>query len=469
MKTLLIVSSLIFAFQIDVFSQKENVLEYILTHSPESNKINIMLNFKEIEAKKVKLVIPRSGPGTYELTNYRAFVQEVTATTKQGNKLQATLGIGSHFEFATESNSITSISYFVDINKMEKELLSASSSSKKREKYLGLLGYSVFGFIEGQEHLPINLTINTHTNWPIFSTISPSVERKTGSDSFRVSNYAELADGQYLLGEGVRIASVPNSPIPLYVAVYSETEYNIKEIGRRALIALNGLKMYYGFIPMPHYTLCYEFLTPISPRHDYGFSMEHLNSMTASFDAKRAILAYEEHPNIGSMIHHIGHSWIPLRSYGVGYRPFEWQTAPLIETIWFNEGFTWYIAYYHVLNDKKIIDRFNKIINTAPTYINKKSLRELSLLGSSQYGADFRIGMNLFARGALLAHELEMKIIKQSEGKKSFKDIALALMEFTEKKHRAFEYEEIEQIMTKAVEIDISDIWTKWQEPILKD
>ncbi len=466
MKILLIVSTLIFALQIDAFSQKE--IEYILTHSPENNKINITLNFKEIEAENVKLIIPRSGPGTYELTNYRAFVQKVTATTKLGNKLQATLGIGSYFEFTAKSNLISSISYSVDINKMEKELLSASSSSKKRDKYLGLLGYSVFGFIEGQEHLPINLTINTHTNWPIFSTISPSVERKNGSASFKASNYAELADAQYLIGEGVYISSVPNSPIPLYIVVYSETAYDIEEIGRRALLALNGLKTYYGFIPMPHYTLCYEFLTPISPRHDYGFSMEHLNSMTASFDTKHAVTAYEEHPNIGSTIHHIGHSWIPLRSYGKGYRPFEWQTAPLIETIWLNEGFTWYVAYYYVLNNKGIINRFNKIVSTAPEYINKKSLRKLSLLGSSQYAADFRIGKNLFARGALLAYELDKKIIKQSNGSKSFKDAVIALMGFTKKNNRAFEYEEIEQIITKAVGIDISDIWVKWQEPILK-
>jgi len=99
------------------------------------------------------------------------------------------------------------------------------------------------------------------------------------------------------------------------------------------LLALEGLSEYFGYTPMPHYTMCYEFLKPLPDRHDYGFNMEHLNSMTASMSTLNAILDYNPKAKIGSIVHHIGHSWIPLRSYDKGYRPFEWQTAPLIETI----------------------------------------------------------------------------------------------------------------------------------------
>ena len=124
---------------------------------------------------------------------------------------------------------------------------------------------------------------------------------------------------------------------------------------------------------MPYYTMCFEFLKPVSELHSYGFSMEHLNSMTASLEISNAIKEYQENPKIGGIVHHMGHSWVPLRSYGTGYRPFEWQTTPIIETIWLNEGFIWYISYYNVLNNKNILDFFNKTIYEAPEYIQEKS------------------------------------------------------------------------------------------------
>ena len=42
--------------------------------------------------------------------------------------------------------------------------------------------------------------------------------------------------------------------------------------------------------------------------------------------------------------HHIAHSWIPKRCYGAGYIPFNWEMTPVIDTIWFNEGFGRYAA-----------------------------------------------------------------------------------------------------------------------------
>jgi len=348
---------------------------------------------------------------------------------------------------------------------MEFDLLGGFASSKMRENYLGILGYSVFGFIESFENQPIVLNIKTNKDWPIFSTLRPSVERKKGNDIYEIENFALLADAQFLLGSSVQIFQVIDSKIPLFVAAYAETQISIEEIGRRGLLSLNGLADYFGYIPMPHYTMCYEFLNPTSELHSYGFSMEHLNSMTASLDISSAIKEYNEKARIGGMVHHMGHSWLPLRSYGTEYRPFEWQTAPIIETIWLNEGFIWYVSYYNVLDYKSILGFFKKTINEAPDYIQEKSLKNLSILGSTQYSMDFRIGKNLFSRGALLAHDIDILIQKETESKKSFKDAIIGLLKWTENNNRAFEYNEIESIMSESTGVDLSDVWDKWQKP----
>jgi len=446
-------------------SYAQSSVLYTLTHTPNSKKIKIELEFDVVSTNTAKLVIPRSGPGTYDLTNYLSFIDNVKGYSVSDKVLKGAIGDGSFFLFKEKDKFLKKISYEVDIKKMELNLLGGFSSSKMRENYLGLLGYSVFGFVESLENRPIVLNIKTNKQWPIFSTLKPSIERKKGAEIYEIDNFSLLADAQFLLGNSVQVFQVKESKIPLFVATYTETPINIEEIGRRGLLALNGLADYFGYIPMPHYSMCYEFIKPISDEHNYGFSMEHLNSMTASLSISSAIVAYKQNAKIGGIVHHMGHSWIPLRSYGTGYHPFEWQTAPTIETIWLNEGFIWYVAFYNILSYKPILSFFKETLNKAPDYIQEKSLKNLSILGSSQYSLDFRIGENLFSRGALLAHDLDILIQKETEGKKSFKDAILGLLKWTENNKRAFEYQEIEPIMSNSTGVDLSEIWSNWQKP----
>ena len=47
---------------------------------------------------------------------------------------------------------------------------------------------------------------------------------------------------------------------------------------------------------------------------------------------------------------------------------------------------------------------------------------------------------------------------------KSFRDVMLGLLRWTEKNQRAFRYDEIEPIMSASVGLDLSAIWKRWQE-----
>lgn len=441
-------------------------VRYLLEYYSGDDFLTVTIHVPEDARERTdKLVIPRSAPGTYSFTDYSAFIEEVSATTASGEVLEGEQGRGSYFTFDNEGRALAAINYRVDLRRMESVLTGGYESSKLRDNYLGLLGYSVFGFPEGLADRPVELEIRSSKNWPIFSTLSPMLEPPVEHAEFTTASFATLADAQYLLGRDVQIAAMDEAPIPLFVAVYSEAEIDLDEIGRRALISLDGLADYFGYVPMPHYTMVLEYLVPLTPQHQYGFWMEHLNSMTGSNNAANAIQAYEEEPRIGIIVHHMAHSWVPLRSYGEGYRPFEWQVAPLIETIWLNEGFAWYVAFYNVLDIKDILDFFRRTMASAPEYIKALSLKDLSRLGSTQYGEDFRIGMNLFSRGALMAHDLDMYIQDQTGGANSFRDVMLGLLHWTEESQRAYAYDEIEPIMSSSVGVDLSAIWDRWQSP----
>lgn len=450
--------TIIFSFS---FSQNE-VLHYTLRHNSDKELVRVTIEFDSIFANNQKVIIPRSAPGTYEIIDYPRFIENIEAVTTNNATINGQNGSGSILVFKHETY-IKKISYQVNIAKMEAELKEGYASSKQRDNYLGILGYSVFATISGLEERPIQLTLQSDINWPIFTTLKPSLN-KNNKITLSASNYDMLADAQYLFGSAVNVLQVKDAPIPLFVAMYAEGEINIKEIARRGLLSLQGLNNYFGYIPMPHYTLCYEFLKPYSKDHTYGFYMEHMNSMTASTSMEKAITEYESDANIFSIVHHIGHSWIPLRSYGYGYRPFDWSTAPNIETIWLNEGFIWYASSI-ITNKPNTISFFKRVIENAPNHIKKMSLKELSLLGSSKYSLDFNIGRNLFSRGGLMAYDMDVEIKLVTKNKNSFKDALIGLLNWTQENNRAFDYCEIETIMSKATGVDLGDIWQKWQGP----
>ena len=56
---------------------------------------------------------------------------------------------------------------------MEAEVYSSADASKVRAGYAGLLGYSVFGYVEGHEGRGATLDIEGPPGWPVMSTLVP--------------------------------------------------------------------------------------------------------------------------------------------------------------------------------------------------------------------------------------------------------------------------------------------------------
>ena len=163
----------------------------------------------------------------------------------------------------------------------------SSDTSKIREGYVGLLGYTVFAFLEGHENLPIQLEIQAPTTWPVFSTLAPQVPAATTTFTTQAANYYALADSQITLGPKIQItkrdAATPNSPT-LFVSLYAERDSDIAVDAALARDALDKVTAYFGSAPFSHYSAVIEYLKPLPPPHVYNFSMEHLESGTFFMD-----------------------------------------------------------------------------------------------------------------------------------------------------------------------------------------
>jgi predicted metalloprotease with PDZ domain len=271
-----------------------------------------------------------------------------------------------------------------------------------------------------------------------------------------------------------------NSTVPLYLALYAEGDVDISTVVQLVEESMQQTIHYFGSAPFPHYTVHQEYLRPISDRHSYGFSMEHLDSATFYLGEDRGITssspAQELERTRYNFAHHFAHAWIPKRSYSKGYYPFTWELAPVLDTIWFSEGFPQYAAIEAIADnlpeeevkqyrEDMLTRRFRRNLEQAPLFIRKMSLVELSRVVSTRYSEDFRTGRNVFSRGGLMAEEMDQLIREKSNGTKRLRDALRHLVEWSQKEQRPFEIEELPNIFEEATGVETREVLERWLKP----
>jgi predicted metalloprotease with PDZ domain len=429
------------------------------------------------------LIMPRAIPGGYAQRPYDPFLTNILAHGSDGLAVEARREeFAPRWTIGKAGERVVTIDYDVDVKRMEREILSAADSSKIRNEYVGLLGYSIFAFVAGHENEPVRLEVSARPAWPVLSSLAPQLPAPISELTAQAANYYALADSQITMGSKLQLREIPgeNGRPHLFLAAYAEAEDDLQQEGELAREALDKVVAYFGNAPFTHYTVALELLKPLSDRHEYNFSMEHLESGTFCFDTNRVLVTrasdIQREIRRFNYAHHMAHSWIPKRAYGWNYLPFRWEMAPVIETIWFNEGFGRYAAIEALAEvmpsekaaryRKERLDRLQGLVDSAPQFLRQMSLTELSREGSFLYSDDFRTGMNLFSRGALMAAEMDDAIRAQTGNQKSLRDALRHLLDWSAQNHRAFRVEDLPQIFHDATGVDITEILTRHLQPL---
>ncbi len=449
-------------------------LKYKLTYTDSaSSLINLEIQLpKPALSQTISFVMPRCVPGSYNIILYDRFVRNITATGSNGHQVEMKKSEldAPRWNIPDSNISISSIRYSVDLAAMEHAINALSDFSVVRKNYAGILNYSVFGWIDGTEAQSVTCNVQTFNNWPVYSTLSPTENPGKGSFTFNAANYYELADGQTVLGN-FKVKKFQGL-VPVYVVDYSETTQAFMDdmgwFGTNSVAVLND---YFGEIPFQHYTIFTQQVIPVDEKHTGGFAMEHLGSTTFFSDTAHVITqpwpAEARFRRSFPVLHHMCHAWLPLRCYGDRYVPHVTELPVIMNTVWFNEGFAWYLCM-DTLKSKFIRNLLHASVYETDDVIKKLSLTELSQIASVLYADDFRLGRASFGRGALMADEMNDHIRKQTQNKKSMRDVFRYLYAWSQKNNRPFTMNEFPQLLHAACGVDVSTIYNKWLKPVTK-
>ncbi|MBM3813098.1 MAG: hypothetical protein FJW20_15860 [Acidimicrobiia bacterium] len=448
----------------------------------DTSSVRVSLELSGLRPGPRVLIIPKAVPMGYGDQPYDRFVSGVEAYSVTGEALRVERSEGPRWKLGHQATTVGKVQYEVDIARMEKEILSAADSSRRRPRYLSLLGYSVFGYVEGLEEAPVSLQAEGLDSWPIFLTLKPTETQDRGRAEATAVNFYALADSQIAMGPALVVRRAP-SKAPMFLATYDELgglNAVMDRVAREAAYAMDAVAEYFGTTPFPHYTVQMEMLRPVSTDHRYGFSMEHMESATFYLGEEMALnpgtqeAIWRRHRF--NFAHHMAHAWIPKRSYPSGYFPFSWELTPVLDTIWLSEGWAQYAAM-SALRDKlepaqreafmkTSLDRFQAVLGNSPAFLKRMPLVELSRVGSTRYSEDFRVGRLLFSRGGLMAEEMDRHIVSQTQGKKSFRDALRALVAWSLRERKPFRVEDLPSLFREATGAEVGPVIQRWLAPL---
>ena len=147
----------------------------------------------------------------------------------------------------------------------------------------------------------------------------------------------------------------------------------------------------------------------------------------------------------------------------------------MLDSIWFAEGFGQYAAVMALAaempdpaayRDGMLTRRFRSNITSAPTFLKRLPLVELSRVASTRYAEDFRTGRLVFSRGGLMAAAIDERIQAESKGTQSLRDALRFLVAWTAREHRAFAIDELPGLIQRATNVDTRPIIAEWLKPL---
>ena len=208
---------------------------------PGDSTIAVSLTLPNPAAGPVTLIIPRAVPMGYSQQPYDRYVTTVSAHGKEDESLAVERKDGSRWQIGGPGSRVRQVSYRVDLARMERELLSATDSSRARPGYVGVLGYSVFGYFEGWEGRAVRLDVDVPPDWPVFTTLAPVAPPQRGRAAGEAADFYTLADSQVTMGPGLSSDAARRAASPCILSAYSEGTADLPFSGGLIAQAMNAL------------------------------------------------------------------------------------------------------------------------------------------------------------------------------------------------------------------------------------
>jgi len=401
-------------------SKSKSQINYkVEINAPHTHYAHVTLEFPVTAGSQNIIGIPVWTPGSYLIREFAKSIESVSVKDNTNKAIGVNKITKNQWEFVSENDATISVEYDIYCHEF-----SARTTYINTEQAL-LNNASLLMFIKGRESQGGFLSITFPENtWKNSESSLPKTNETANSVTFEFDNYDILVDSPIQLG---------NFDTFHKVALVGYNNADQEKLRNDMQKVCNTMFNIVGEFPCEHKP-CRPYLFIVQHVESGGGGIEHLNSTVLVMPR----LAYANPSRYQSFLnlvaHEYFHLWNVKRIRPIELGPFNYNEENYTHSLWVAEGITSYydeLALYRAGYIEK-----EELLNILAKYINRhenrpgKDYSSLSDMSMDAWIKEYRPNENsanstysYYSKGFIAGMLLDMKIAKESKGKKNLDDV----------------------------------------------
>ncbi|TAE46656.1 MAG: hypothetical protein EAZ89_19665 [Bacteroidetes bacterium] len=421
----------------------------------QNDQVSVSLSVPKLSQAEATFYFPATVPGTYATEDYGRFIADFQALDASGKALVVTKTGNNGFRIAGADQAVK-ITYKVDDTfdaEVKKDpIFEPAGTNIEAGKNFVMNNGGFFGFFEGMEELPYEITVSKPA---ALHGLSAMETRSEGAEKqvFKAKDYHQLIDCPILFA-GTDTASFMVNNTRVQIMVYSETGEKLAgRIYNELKESMVAIAKFLPELPVDRYAFLFyikdyretgktlldpnfglgDILKLVSEFRGKGFgALEHGNSSVYYLPDFGLEMMSIESQIKDVAIHEFMHIVTPLGLHSQHIGDFNYVNPVMSRHLWLYEGITEYFAGLIqvqgglMTETAYFTDVIQSKIKSGSSYpAQKMSFAEMSAnVLEKKYEKQYN---HVYDRGAVLGLLLDIEIIRLTDGKKTLKDVVLTL------------------------------------------
>ncbi|OMP30640.1 peptidase M61 [Mangrovimonas sp. DI 80] len=396
-----------------------------------NDKVPVTINPGRFTQDTVTYRLPRVVQGTYDISDFGAFVDDFKALDYDGKSLPVEK-VDKNTWVITNATQLDKLTYWVndsfdvESNPNYPNLFSPGGTNIEPNNYvLNLHGF--IGYFDSLKNNQYTLDVVSPANFERTSALqkvaeSASANGEKMTTSYFAPRYFDITDNPMMYGK-LDVEEFMVGDIKIVLSVYSPNKKHTAESLKETMYKMmEAQKNYLGSInSTPRYDI-YLYLSDGSAKAPKGFgALEHHTSTVVvlrEWDSKESLAQ----SMVDVVSHEFFHIVTPLTVHSEDIHYFDYNTPTFSKHLWMYEGVTEYFAqhfqvYEGLVTPRDFFGTMDKKIDHASYFNDALSFTEMSEnITEEPYAYNY---VNVYQKGALIGMCMDILMREESDGTRS--------------------------------------------------
>lgn len=415
-------------------SEEQPILTVIDLVNVQDDKVMVSIDPFKFTADSTTFYIPKTVPGTYSISNFGKYTQDLKAYDYKGNELEV-IKLDDNSWSIPNAKKLDKITYWVNDTfdvPGEGDIYSMSGTNILKDKNFLLNLHGFVGYFKDMKEKYYRLEIKRPADLIAGSALNvaqsvPSAGAKSVTDIFTLNRYFEVTDNPIMYA-APDTASFKVEGIEVLLNVYSPNKkFSAETIKPAMKRMISAQKRFLGEVDDTDKYAILLYLSESPGEGDAG-NFGALEHHTSTVVVLPEIMGEQDlNESLTDIVsHEFFHIITPLGVHSNEIHYFDYNDPKMSKHLWMYEGVTEYFANLFQVNQGLIdsqafYDRMNDKMNTAKNFDDTMPFTVMSEnILEEEYENSY---YNVYQKGALIGMALDIRLRELSEGRMGILDL----------------------------------------------